>query len=404
MSRLNELIAELCPDGVPFRKIKEVYTRLKGTPITAGKMKEIENLDGEIKIFAGGKTVINAREEDIPNANITRVPAVLVQSRGVIDFIYYEEPFTFKNEMWAYTAENKTTVKYLYYILKNNTAHFRDAASGMGSLPQISLPVTEDFIIPVPPLEVQEEIVRILDTFTELIAELTVKLTTELTVRKKQYEYYHNYLMDFSKRTDISWCSVGDYFTFKNGINKGKEFFGEGNYIVNFTDVYNHRWLTKEMLKGRIKTEPRDLIAYDAKKGDLFFTRTSETKEDIGMVSTLLDDIEGCVFSGFVLRARPLSKNWLPKFCSYYFSSSEVRKEIVRYASFTTRALTSGPRLSKLKIPLISIEEQQYIVDILDNFNTLYNDITKELSAEIAARQKQYEYYRDKLLTFKELS
>lgn len=210
--------------------------------------------------------------------------------------------------------------------------------------------------------------------------------------------------MDFSKRTDISWCSVGDYFTFKNGINKGKEFFGEGNYIVNFTDVYNHRWLTKEMLKGRIKTEPRDLIAYDAKKGDLFFTRTSETKEDIGMVSTLLDDIEGCVFSGFVLRARHLSKNWLPKFCSYYFSSSEVRKEIVRYASFTTRALTSGPRLSKLKIPLISIEEQQYIVDILDNFNTLYNDITKELSAEIAARQKQYEYYRDKLLTFKELS
>jgi len=404
MSRLDELIAELCPDGVPFRKIKEVYTRLKGTPITAGKMKEIENPDGEIKIFAGGKTVINAREEDIPNANITRVPAVLVQSRGVIDFIYYEDPFTFKNEMWAYTAENKTTVKYLYYILKNNTAHFRDAASGMGSLPQISLPVTEDFIIPVPPLEVQEEIVRILDTFTELTAELTVKLTTELTVRKKQYEYYHNYLMDFSKRTDISWCSVGDYFTFKNGINKGKEFFGEGNYIVNFTDVYNHRWLTKEMLKGRVKTEPRDLIAYDAKKGDLFFTRTSETKEDIGMVSTLLDDIEGCVFSGFVLRARPLSKNWLPKFCSYYFSSSEVRKEIVRYASFTTRALTSGPRLSKLKIPLISIEEQQYIVDILDNFNTLYNDITKELSAEIAARQKQYEYYRDKLLTFKELA
>lgn len=197
MSRLDELIAELCPDGVPFRKIKEVYTRLKGTPITAGKMKEIENPDGEIKIFAGGKTVINAREEDIPNANITRVPAVLVQSRGVIDFIYYEEPFTFKNEMWAYTAENKTTVKYLYYILKNNTAHFRDAASGMGSLPQISLPVTEDFIIPVPPLEVQEEIVRILDTFTEL----TVKLTTELMVRKKQYEYYRDKLLTFKEIT-----------------------------------------------------------------------------------------------------------------------------------------------------------------------------------------------------------
>ena len=132
MSRLDELIAELCPQGVEFEKIKDVYTRLKGTPITAGKMKEIESPDGDIRIFAGGKTVINAMEEDIPNPNITRVPAVLVQSRGVIDAVYYDEPFTFKNEMWAYTSENKTSVKYLYYVLKNNIQQFRDAASGMG--------------------------------------------------------------------------------------------------------------------------------------------------------------------------------------------------------------------------------------------------------------------------------
>ena len=116
MSRLDELIAELCPDGVEFKKIKDVYTRLKGTPITAGKMKEIENPSGEIRVFAGGKTVINAREEDIPNANITRVPAVLVQSRGVIDFVFYEEPFTFKNEMWAYTNRERISVKFLYYV------------------------------------------------------------------------------------------------------------------------------------------------------------------------------------------------------------------------------------------------------------------------------------------------
>ncbi|MDO4524992.1 MAG: restriction endonuclease subunit S, partial [Bacteroidales bacterium] len=165
MSRLRELIAELCPDGVEFKQIKEVYTRIKGTPITAGKMKEIEDPNGEIRIFAGGKTVINATESKIPNANITRVPSVIVQSRGVIDFIYYEQPFTFKNEMWAYTAENKTTVKFLYYVLKNNAQHFREAASGMGALPQISLPVTENFYIPVPPIEVQSEIVRILDNF-----------------------------------------------------------------------------------------------------------------------------------------------------------------------------------------------------------------------------------------------
>ena len=114
MTKLKELIKELCPNGVERKKIKDEYIRLRGTPITAGKMKEIENPNGDIKIFAGGKTVINAFEKDIPNANITRVPAVLVQSRGVIDAVYYDKPFTFKNEMWAYTAENVVSVKYLY--------------------------------------------------------------------------------------------------------------------------------------------------------------------------------------------------------------------------------------------------------------------------------------------------
>ena len=166
MSRLDELIRELCPDGVEYKALKEVYKRLKGTPITAGKMKEIDSSDGEIRVFAGGKTVINAHAEDVPKANITRVPAVLVQSRGVIDVVYYDKPFTFKNEMWAYTHDKQVSVKYLYYVLKKNINTFREAASGMGSLPQISLKVTEDFVIPIPPLEVQREIVRILDNFT----------------------------------------------------------------------------------------------------------------------------------------------------------------------------------------------------------------------------------------------
>lgn len=194
MSKLERLISDLCPDGVEYKKVKDIFTRIKGTPITAGKMKEIENPDGEIRVFAGGKTVINACESDIPNANITRVPAVLVQSRGVIDVVYYDKPFTFKNEMWAYTSSNLVSVKFLYYVLKNNINKFREAASGMGSLPQISLPVTEEFKIPVPPIEVQAEIVKILDNFTEL--------TAELTARQKQYEYYRDLLLTFSDVDD----------------------------------------------------------------------------------------------------------------------------------------------------------------------------------------------------------
>ena len=148
MSRLNKLIQELCPNGVERQKVKDVYKRLKGTPITAAKMKEIENQEGDIRIFAGGKTFVDSYEKDIPKANIIRIPAVLVQSRGVIDVVYYEKPFTFKNEMWAYTHNNKVSVKYLYYVLKNNIEEFRASALGMGSLPQISLRVTEEFEIP----------------------------------------------------------------------------------------------------------------------------------------------------------------------------------------------------------------------------------------------------------------
>lgn len=268
-----------------------------------------------------------------------------------------------------------------------------------GNIPKLTGKDFRAIPVPLPPLPIQQEIVRILDTFTNLTAELTA----ELTARRKQYEYYRDELLRFKNRKDIQWVPFGDYFEFKNGLNKGKEYFGSGNYIVNFTDVYKNRWLEKSMLKGRVQVEDKEVVAYSAQKGDVFFTRTSETREEIGMVSALVDDIDGCVFSGFVLRARPLSQNWLPKFCAYFFSTSFVRKEIIRYASFTTRALTSGPRLSKIKLPLLPIQEQEKIVDILDNFSSLCNGVEKGLPAEISARQKQYEYYRDQLLTFKRI-
>ena len=120
MSKIDEMITKFCPNGIEYKPVKEVYTRIKGTPITAAKMKQIAKTNGEIRVFAGGKTVIDTDEKDIPNANITRVPAVLVQSRGTIDVVYYDKPFTFKNEMWAYTSDDPVKVKFLYYVLKNN--------------------------------------------------------------------------------------------------------------------------------------------------------------------------------------------------------------------------------------------------------------------------------------------
>ena len=196
---------------------------------------------------------------------------------------------------------------------------------------------------------------------------------------------------------------VASLFEFKNGLNKEKSAFGKGKPIVNFTDVFNKRCLTKESIKGLVDVTATEIERYSARKGDVFFTRTSETKDDIGMSSTLIDDIPDCVFSGFVLRARPTTGLLLPKFCAYFFSTNAVRKTIVKYAAFTTRATTTGEKLSKILVPILPIEKQKRIVAILDRFDVHCNDLFDGLPAEIEARKKQYEYYRDKLLTFEEV-
>ena len=277
MSRLEELIQEYSPNGVAFKPIKEVYQRLKGTPITAAKMKEIERADGDVRIFAGGKTVIDAYEEDIPKANITRVPAVLVQSRGVIDAVYYEKPFTFKNEMWAYTHENKTAVKFLYYVLKNNMGKFRDAALGMGSLPQISLKVTEDFEIPVPPLPIQQEIVRILDAFTEL--------TAELTARKKQYEHYREELLETS--TNAVQMNFGDIFDFQNGFAFKSGLFKEtGKAILRIANIQDNQVSTDNLVYFDEIDYKENLSSYIVKQGDIVVAMSGATTGKIGVNTT----------------------------------------------------------------------------------------------------------------------
>lgn len=184
---------------IKVTKIKDIFVRLKGTPITASKMKEIKNDKGDIKIFAGGQTEVFANESDIPNVNVITKPSVLVQSRGKIDVIYYDKPFTFKNEMWAYTNENIYTVKYLYYTLKNNINRLRDKANSMGSFPQISLYDTEELMILLPPLSVQKYIVTVLDKFDSLVNSISEGLPKEIELRQKQYEFYRDKLLDFPK-------------------------------------------------------------------------------------------------------------------------------------------------------------------------------------------------------------
>ena len=410
MTKLEQLIKELCPNGVKYVAIKDYFTRLKGTPITAGKMKEIESPDGEIRIFAGGKTVINAHEKDIPNANITRVPAVLVQSRGVIDFIYYEKPFTFKNEMWAYTAENKITVKYLYYFLQNNTQHFRDSASGMGSLPQISLHVTEDFKIPVPPLEVQAEIVKILDEYTESVTALQQELTAELTARKKQYEYYRDRLLDFGVHgggtSECEWRTFGTVIiSLKTGLNPRQNFSlnenGSNLPYITGKDIYDNAINVTERT-DRITTDALTLINKRAnlESGLLLFASTGTGT--VGRMAIIQEYNNDWGISETLYAIKVNENIILTSFLLHYLYSASAKSQFEPKISKGSVPHLKVKDLENVKVPIISIEEQTRIVNILDRFDKLCNDISEGLPAEIEARRKQYEYYRDKLLSFKE--
>ena len=373
MSKLDELIAELCPDGVPFKRIKDVYTRLKGTPITAGKMKDIASDEGEIRIFAGGKTVIDAHEEDIPKANITRVPAVLVQSRGVIDFVYYDKAFTFKNEMWAYTAENDVSVKFLYYVLKNNISYFREAASGMGSLPQISLKITEDYRLPVPPLEVQREIVHILDSFTLLTAELTA----ELTARKKQYAFYQNKLLRFDNKVKI--VNLSDIADIGTGSSNTNESIDDGRYPFYVR--------SQEPLR----------------KNDFEFDETAIITAGDGVgVGKVFHYVEGkYALHQRAYRIHINSPEVLPRYYFHYMRAtflSYIQKSMFQGSVASIRR----PMLNAFPVPIPPLDVQQRLVNVLDNFELICSDLGIGLPAEIEARQKQYEYYRAVLLTFAE--
>ena len=404
MSKLEELIEQYCPDGVEYYKIKDVYKRIKGTPITAGKMKEIATPDGSVRIFAGGKTVIDANEKDIPNANITRVPAVLIQSRGVIDAVYYDKPFTFKNEMWAYTTFNQKSVKYLYYILKSNIQTFRDAASGMGALPQISLGVTEEFEIPVPPLPVQEEIVRILDAFTELQAELQA----ELQKRKQQYNYYLDNLLNFKNinrggQIEVRWMKMSDIGTFYSGLSgKTKEDFQNGNAkFISYVNIFNNPSLFTDV-EDRVKIlegEKQNTIQY----GDLLFTGSSETPDECGMCSVLTHHTgEKLYLNSFCFGFRFNDLSGInPEFMKFLFRSSFIRKLICKTANGVTRFNISKKEFAKIVIPIPSLVEQNHIASVLDKLYSLVGDLSSGLPAEIEKRRQQYEYYRDKLLTFK---
>lgn len=377
---MNAMIKKLLQgQAVEWQTLGEVLVRTKGTKITAGKMKELHKSNAPIKIFAGGKTFALVDFDDIPQKDINHKPSIIVKSRGIIEFEYYDKPFSHKNEMWAYHSQNPNiNIKFIYYFLKQNEPYFQKIGSKM-QMPQIATPDTDKFKIPIPPLSVQSQIVQILDAFTELNSQLTA----ELSMRQKQYQYYRDLLLSEHElaKVGFEWKSLGEVANYEQPTK----------YLVKSKD-YDDDFKTPVLTAGKTfvlgYTNETNGI-YQASKNpviifDDFTTANKWVDFDFKAKSSAMKMISSVDENQFLLKYIYYWLNTLP---SGLVDGDHKRQWISNFAN--------------IKIPIPPLSVQSQIVAILDTFDTLTQSISEGLPKEIKLRQTQYEYYREQLLNFK---
>lgn len=378
MNKIEDLIKQYCPNGVEYKKLSEICVRQKGTPITATIMKKLNTPQAPIRIFAGGNTFANVNYGDIPDKDIITKTSIIVKSRGNIGFEFYTKPFSHKNEMWSYSSNNKDiNLKFIYYYLTNKINDFQLKAK-TGKLPQISTPDTDNYLIPVPPLPVQEEIVKVLDAFTALEAELEA----ELEARKRQYEYYRNKLLTFDENTTgggrIKFMQLGEVAVIQRGKRLTKpQLLQDGLYPVFHGGIEPLGYYNQ---KNR-ESDTVMVINVGASAGTVGYSPVDFWSSD------------GCFCISH-------SKLFLNKYLYHTLKTKEAfLQSKVRKAGIPT---LDNSVVEKVVVAIPPLDEQKRIVAILDKFDSLVNNISEGLPAELTARRQQYEYYRNKLLTFDE--
>lgn len=380
---------------VQWKTLGEVLVKGRGTKVTAGQMKELHKDGAPIRIFAGGKTFADVDYGDIPEKDIHHEEAVIVKSRGIIDFEYYTKPFSFKNEFWSYSSDNEdVNLRYVYHYLNHNKSYFQHIASNM-QMPQISSNDTEKYKIPLPDKTVQSRIVQVLDNFDTVCNDLSIGLPKEIELRQKQYEFFRDKLLTFTAEgvyTDSTVQYRQDLIrllTWVFGpirvelgavcdVVRGKRVVKSQLHLSEGYPVYQNSLTALGYFEHYNREAETAFLISAGAAGEVGYTRSRcWTADDVWTFDTEVID-----------------QRYL-----YYLllSKQETVKAQVRKASV--------PRLSKSAIEnlvfiLPLIDQQNRIVSILDRFDTLTTDLSQGLPAEIEQRQKQYEYLRDQLLQF----
>ncbi len=382
MSKLQKLIQELCPDGVEYKTLGEIATIKNG--------RDYKHLGkGNVPVYGSGGIMTYV------DTYVYNKPTVLIPRKGSLGNLFYVDTPFWNVDTIFYTEVDtqQIDVKYLYYLLAKEHLENLNKAGGVPSLTQSIL---NKIILPIPPLEVQNEIVRILDHFTDLAAEMQA----ELQARKEQYEYYRNQLLTFDKigggTQSVTWMKMSEIGTFIRGKRFVRtDIVNDGIPCIHYGDIYTYYGLYATKSKGSLRSELASRMRY-AQKNDVVIVAAGENKEDIGIGLAWLGEKPAAVHDAcFIFRS-----DLYPQYISHYLRSNYYHKQIIKYVSEGKICSISAKGLGNAIIPIPSYEEQVRIATLLNNFDVLVSDLSQGLPAEIAAVQEQYEYYRNKILSF----
>ncbi|WP_103574281.1 restriction endonuclease subunit S [Campylobacter concisus] len=384
MSKIFDLINELCPDGVEFKELGEIADIVRGQRVTKA---ELQN-DGKYPVVSGGIKPLGFLNKFNREANTITVAQY--GTAGYINFI--EEKFWANDVCYCIFPKKEISNKFLLYCLMKNQEFIYSLRTNAipAHLPQKLL---SEIKLPVPPMEVQREIVRILDSFTSVTEELMAKLTAELIARKKQYEFYRDFLLSFDELN-------------KNGGGCELKMLGDIGEVRMCKRILKEQTSSNgEIPFYKIGTFGKEADAYISKElFDEYRSKYSYPKIGEVLISASGTIGRAVIFNGNDAYFQDSNIVWiendegqvLNRYLFYFYQIADWN-----IAEGGTIKRLYNDNLKKIKIPIPSLQTQQKVVDILDKFDTLVNSITEGLPREIELRRKQYEHYRELLLNFK---
>jgi type I restriction enzyme S subunit len=404
------MLHDLCPDGVKFKHLGSIGTWYGGG--TPSKNKPEYWADGTIPWVSPkdmGRRVVNSSIDMISEVALRGSAAKLVPPTSVAMVVrssilnhtfptaLVPVPVALNQDMKAIVPHDDVMVDYLAHVLSSRGQDILRKASKIGgSVTSINSSQLLNYRIPVPPLEVQREIVRILDQFTQLEAELKAELEAELEARHRQYVSYRDKLM--SEAVGAENLRLGDVGVFVRGRRFTKnDVVDSGIPSIHYGEIYTEYGTSADEAVRHVRVELHDQLRY-AEPGSVVFAGVGETVEDVGKAVAWLGNEPVATHDDTFVFTSPLN----PKYVAYAVQTKEFHRQKERHVSRAKVKRLSAAGLADIKIPVPKLAVQEKIVETLDNFDALVKDIIFELPAEIAFRRKQYEHYRDRLLTFKE--